>query len=148
VGEVLKYLLDSDLISQPRKITPNRFAAHWLANVKEEETFISVVTLQEIQTGIYLLPSGKKRSFLKSWFEREVLIAFAARTLPVTSAIALESGRVIAAAKLAGHMADVGDAFIAATAIVHGLQMATLNRKHFLRLGVKLLDLERTSSQT
>jgi predicted nucleic acid-binding protein len=95
-----------------------------------------------------LLPSGKKRSFLKSWFEREVLIAFAARTLPVTSAIALESGRVIAAAKLAGHMADVGDAFIAATAIVHGLQMATLNRKHFLRLGVKLLDLERTSSQT
>jgi predicted nucleic acid-binding protein len=44
-----------------------------------------------------------------------------------------------AAAKMSGHTAETGDVLIAATAIVHGLTLATLNRKHFERLGVDLV---------
>jgi predicted nucleic acid-binding protein len=34
----------------------------------------------------------------------------------------------------------MADALIAATARIHGLQLATLNRKHFESLGVRLAD--------
>jgi predicted nucleic acid-binding protein len=37
-------------------------------------------------------------------------------------------------------MASLADALIAATAIVHGLSVATLNVKHFEKLGVELVE--------
>ena len=140
MGQVLKYLLDTDLLSQVTKITSDQVVEQWLATMNLEDSFISVITLQEIQTGIDLLPAGRRREALIRWFTRDVVVGFAERTLPVSPAIALECGVLVAAAKLGGHTADSGDALIAATAKVHGLQMVTLNRKHFVRLGVMPID--------
>lgn len=64
---------------------------------------------------------------------------FAGRILPVTAEIAELSGRLIAETKKAAHMAETADALIAATARVHGLKIATLDRNHFEWLGVELV---------
>jgi predicted nucleic acid-binding protein len=50
------------------------------------------------------------------------------------------SGRLIADRKKDAHTLDPTDALIAATARVHGLLVATLNRKHFEKLGVELVE--------
>jgi predicted nucleic acid-binding protein len=60
--------------------------------------------------------------------------------LPVTEEIADLSGRMIAASKKASHTAEMGDTLTAATASIHGLKVATLNRKHFQRLGAELVE--------
>jgi predicted nucleic acid-binding protein len=60
--------------------------------------------------------------------------------LPITESIADECGRLLAASRKANAEAELGDALIAATARVHGLTVATLNRKHFVNLGVELVE--------
>jgi len=100
---------------------------------------MSVVVISELRFGIELRPPGKRQNELRSWLESRVLALFQGRILPVDERVADQCGRLIATAKKAGHSAEMADALIAATAMVHGLKLATLNRKHFERMGVELV---------
>ena len=133
-------LLDTVVISQRIKPNPDERVMRWLSQLHEEEAFLSVVTLQELRTGVELLPAGRKRRDIESWLTSGVRQRYAGRILPITEEIANECGRLIARGKLQGALPETNDALLAATALVHGLQIATLNRKHFERLGVKLAD--------
>lgn len=131
-------LLDTVVISQRIKPNPDERVMRWLSQLHEEEAFLSVVTLQELRTGVDLLPAGRKRRDIESWLTSGVRQRYAGRILPITEEIANECGRLIARGKLQGALPETNDALLAATALVHGLQIATLNRKHFERLGVKV----------
>lgn len=133
-------LLDTVVISQRIKPNPDERVMRWLSQLHEEEAFLSVVTLQELRTGVELLPAGRKRRDIESWLTSGVRQRYAGRILPITEEIANECGRLIARGKLQGALPETNDALLAATALVHGLQIATLNRKHFERLGVKVAD--------
>jgi toxin FitB len=135
----LKYLLDTDVLSQPTKKTPNPQVVRWIDEVAEEDLFLSVVSLQETQTGIDLMPFGRRRRDLEAWLRQAVAIRFAGRILPIDDLVALDCGHLVATAKKAGHTPGLGDVFLAATARVHGLQLATLNRKHYTWFDVKLV---------
>lgn len=113
---------------------------HWLSQLPEEDAFLSVVTLQELRTGIDLLPAGRKRRDLDSWLVSDIRRGYAGRILPVSEEIADVCGRLIARGKKEGAIPEANDALLAATAMVHGLQLATLNLKHFERLGVELVE--------
>jgi predicted nucleic acid-binding protein len=108
--------------------------------VSHESIFLSVITLVELRRGIQLLPQGKRREALDEWLLNDVAEAYEGRILPVTAAIADLAGRVAAAAKQDGYTVELADVLIAATARVHGLAVVTLNRKHFERLGVELVE--------
>jgi len=136
----LASLLDTDVVSQWSKPLPDAQVASWLATVLLEETYISVVTIQELRTGIERLPAGRKRSGLDPWLTDSVLVKYEARILPVTLEIADLCGRMLGSRDLAGFHPENTDAYIAATARVHGLSVATLNRKHFEKLGVELVE--------
>jgi len=62
------------------------------------------------------------------------------RILPIGIEIADLCGRILAAEEKLGFHPDVSDAYIAATARVHGMLVATLNRNHFKRLDVELVE--------
>jgi predicted nucleic acid-binding protein len=88
------------------------------------------MTIQEVRAGIEAMPQGAKRHLMERFSER---------ILPVDSAVADECGRLFVSAKKQGRLPALGDVLIAATVKVHGLTLATLNRKHFERLGVKMV---------
>jgi predicted nucleic acid-binding protein len=136
----LSSLLDTNVVSQRIKTHPDHKVVNWLSQLPEEDAFLSVVTLQELRTGIELLPAGRKRRDLDSWLVADIRRGYAGRILPITEEIADVSGRLIAKGKKEGAIPEANDALLAATAIVHGLQLATLNRKHFERLGVELVE--------
>jgi predicted nucleic acid-binding protein len=135
----LKYLLDTDVISQATKAKPHTEVLTWLRDRQDSELWLSAITIEELRFGLELLPKGKRRRELESWLEDRILHRFAGRILPVEERVADKCGRLFAAAKLAGDNLDMGDVFIAATASVHDLKIATLNRKHFDGLGVELV---------
>ena len=112
---------------------------NWWKKQDELSLILSTIVFQEARFGIEMLPAGIKRDRLEEWLEVRLRGEFAGRILPVTVEIAELSGRLIADEKKASHTADVADTLIAATALVHGLQVATLNRNHFERLGVELV---------
>lgn len=139
MGKVLRYLLDTSVVSQRIKPQPDENVVHWLSQLRQEDAFLSVITLQELRTGIELLPSGRKRRYLDSWLTTDIHRGYSGRILAVTEEIADTCGRIIARARKAGTTPDTNDVLLAATALVHEMSLATLNRKHFEPLGVELV---------
>jgi len=135
----LSFLLDTNIVSQKTKLEPHPKAIEWLIKLPMEQAFLSVVTIQESRTGFELLDPGKRRRTLEAWFESEVLQGYSGRILPVTEEIADVCGRFVAIMRKLATTPDINDMLIAATAVVHGLTLVTLNDKHFKDLPVKLI---------
>jgi predicted nucleic acid-binding protein len=136
----LTYLLDTNVVSQTSKLDPDVAVMRWWKQQDELSLMLSAIVFQELRFGIEMLSVGRKRDRLEEWLEVRLRGEFADRILPVTVEIAELSGQLIAETKKAAHTAETGDALIAATARVHGLKVATLNRTHFEWLGVELVE--------
>ena len=139
-GEVLKILLDTDIVSQLIKDVPHPKAYAWLKRVIDEDLYLSVISVGEIREGIEMMDSGHKKRRLDRWLVDEVLTDYRERILPIGVEIADLCGRILAVEEKTGFHPDVSDAYIAATARVHGMSLATLNRKDFVRLGVEMVE--------
>jgi len=136
----LNSLLDTNVISQRTQATPDAGAARWLSRTPSSEMYLSVISLAEIRFGIEELDPGRKRQNLEDWLEHDLRQGFAGRFILVDERIAEEAGRITSMGKKAGAWPEYADALIAATARVHGLQVATLNWAHFKDLGVELVE--------
>jgi predicted nucleic acid-binding protein len=118
-------LLDTNVVSELRmaragRADPNVVA--WSRSVRPGDLYLSVVTLQEIETGVLLRERADPRqgAILRRWLEGKVLRGFAGRILPVTIPIARRCAAL--------HVPDPRpgrDALIAATALVHGAEVWT-----------------------
>jgi len=92
---------------------------------------ISVVTLAELSYGIERLSAGRRRTHLEAWLREELPERFEGRVLPISSVIAQIWGKIIAAREAAGLPIGAMDAFLAATARIHGLTIVTRNVSDF-----------------
>ena len=127
----MTFLLDTNVVSEWVKPRPNRGVVGWLAEVDEDRVFLSVVTLAELRHGIDRLADGNRRKRLDAWLRDEVPLRFEGRLLPVDQAVADGWGQVVARHEAAGRPIGIMDAFIAATANVHGLTLVTHNESDF-----------------
>lgn len=130
------FLLDTVVISEIRKRTPDPGVLRWLSKQQDDQLFLSVVTLGEIERGIEKQRKAEPdfADELTAWLESLTRL-YADRLLPITPGIALRWGRL--SAQL-GH--DGADLLIAATALAHGLTVATRNTSHFEPTGVGLIN--------
>jgi len=111
----------------------------WLSQLPAQDAFLSVVTIQEIRAGIELLSAGQKRRNLELWLGRDIRRGYAGRILPIAEEIADRCGRLVAQELRDAKTPATNDMLIAATAQVHGLQLATLNWDHFEGLDLQLV---------
>lgn len=133
-------LLDTNVVSELRKVAAgkadDRFAA-WSRKTDITDCWLSVINIQELEIGVCLAErrDTKSAAVLRDWLEQQVLATFRDRILPVDLAVVRQSARY--------HVPDpapVRDALIAATAVVHGLAVATRNVADFRRSGVELIN--------
>jgi predicted nucleic acid-binding protein len=134
------YLLDTNILSETLRPLPNGKVAVWLEKQTKESQFLSVVTIGELRRGTTLLSQGARRTQLEQFIEFAVPLWFGQRVLPVTQAIAERWGALDAHRQAAGRPLGVTDGMIAATALEHGLALATRNTKDFAGLGVGLIN--------
>lgn len=127
----MNFLLDTNVISEPMKPRPNVGVLAWLAEVDEDSVFLSVVTITELRYGIERLATGRRRDYLDGWLRKHLTSRFGERILPVDFKIADTCGRLVARSESAGRPMEPRDAFIAATAEVHGLALVTRNASDF-----------------
>lgn len=127
------YLLDTNVVSEIRKTGTGRANPHvmsWANRVDTDLTYISVMTIQELEKGV--LPAERRDpasgSILRSWLRNDVHEAFDGRILPVDIEIAR-----IAASLHVPNPAPVTDALVAATALVHNMTLVTRNIGAFSR---------------
>jgi len=123
----MSFLLDTNIISEFMKQQPNEGVLAWLAGVNEDTVFLSVVTIIELRYGIERLAAGRRRRRLDEWLGKELTARFAGRILPVDLEVADACGKLVARSESLGRSMEPRDAFIAATAVVHGLALVTCN---------------------
>jgi predicted nucleic acid-binding protein len=128
----VKYLVDANVLSEPTKPTPDDRVVAWLRS-HEPDLVVNPIILGELEYGILLLPAGRRRKLLEQWFSASVQRM---QVLDFDTTTAASWARLIARLKMKGHSMPVKDSLIAATALAHGLIMATRNTNDFLKCGV------------
>ena len=127
----MNFLLDTNAVSEWVKPRPNPGLIRWMEAADEDRLFLSVITLAELHYGVERMPAGLRRSRLERWLRLELLPRFERLFLPVSEEIALVWGRIVALNESAGRPTEIMDAFLAATAQVHGFTLVTRNVSHF-----------------
>jgi predicted nucleic acid-binding protein len=132
------FLLDTNVLSELRRRerTHPRVAA-WVDALPATDLCLSVITVLEIEAGTLMLArrDAAQGALLRTWIDTRVLPAFSGRILAVDTAVAQRCARL----HVPGPRPE-RDALIAATALVHGLQVVTRNTADFRPMGVALID--------
>jgi toxin FitB len=127
----VKFLVDTNVVSEWVKIRPDSGVVDWMTEVDEDRVFISVISLAELRRGIERMPNGDRRSRLEEWLREELPQRFERRVLLVDYAVAEAWGRIVARCEMAGRPISTMDGFIAATAEVHDMALVTRNVSDF-----------------
>ena len=132
----MSYLLDTNVISEVRRPSPNPGVKSWFEEATGEDLFLSVLTIGEIRQGIERLRGRdpEQTEVFERWLER-LHRDFQDRLLPVSAAVAESWGRLNAPSPL-----PVIDSLLAATALVHGLTFVTRDTSALEKTGVSILD--------
>jgi predicted nucleic acid-binding protein len=136
----VRLLLDTNVLSEVTKPSPDANVLGWLDRLDEDRTFISVVSIAEIRRGVALMDEGRRRDSLTEWLARELPQRFEQRVLPVDEAVALAWGDLLGVAKRRGRGLSSMDGLIGATAIAQSLTLATRNIKDFDGFGIDLYN--------
>jgi predicted nucleic acid-binding protein len=124
----MNFLIDTNVLSEMRKRAPDPAVVTWIKARSITSLFISVLTLGEIRKGVELISDGVCKQALNDWLMVELPVFFAGRVLAVDERVSDRWGKLVAAA---GRPVPAIDSLLAATAVEHGLQIATRNVKDF-----------------
>lgn len=129
------FLLDTNVVSETRKPKPHGGVMAWLDAQDTNALFISAMTIGELQRGVEVTreQDEDKALEIETWLEQ---IVASGQLLALDAAVCREWAKLMHAKS--DTLAD--DAFIAATANVHGLTVATRNVRDFKALGVATVN--------
>ena len=129
------FLLDTNIVSESRKSKPHGGVTAWLAAQEAATLYISAMTIGEVQRGIEMTRNqdAGKAAEIEAWIEQ---IMVSGQVLAMDAAVCREWARL-----MHGKSDTLTeDAFIAATALVHRLTVATRNVRDFKSLGVNTIN--------
>ncbi len=135
----MNYLLDTCVVSELVKYTPDKNVIAWLDNTANERLFLSVITIGEIRKGITKLPESKKKQLLTNWL-LSLVEDYRSRIYPVNFAVAENWGDIQGHAEKQGTSLSSVDSLIAATAYTYNLVIVTRNEKDFIPSNVPILN--------
>ena len=129
-------LINTDILLALNKRRRSHDVEAWFSRQRDNDLFLSVVSIGEIERGIALQRRSNAifASALAEWLD-QVLATFSDRILPFDLAAARRWGPLSAA--FGHHGADLQ---IAAMALEHGLTVVTRNVSHFDLTGVSVVN--------
>lgn len=134
----MKWLLDTNVVSETGKRRPNPMVIEWLAAQAPHQLAVSVVTIAELHSGALAITEVGRRGELLQWIGTSKWIAESSLALSLEIVIDwLQMARLLAAKRITRQAPDL---LIAATARVHNLIVVTRNVRDFAETGVRVYD--------
>ena len=135
----MRFLLDTCVLSEMIKSTPDLRVIQWFEARKPHELFISAMTWAELQRGVARLPQSKRRSELTLWLT-QLEAGFEGRILAFDQRSAQAWAQITATAEMQGKSMAAFDSIIAATARAFDCKLVTRNVRDFAHWDIDLLD--------
>ena len=133
-------VLDTNVVSELMRPSPNPAVESWIANRPAGTLFFSAVGEAELRFGVAIMPVGRRRDALASEVEAMLREDFADRVLPFDSGAARAYAEIAASRRAAGRPVAEVDCQIAAIANSRGMALATRNVRDFENTGINILD--------
>jgi predicted nucleic acid-binding protein len=132
----VSFLLDTNVVSEIWKKTPDPGVSAWFASVPAGKLFLSVLVVGEIRQGIERLArkDPAQAGTFEQWLSR-LVSAYGDHVVPITARVAEAWGRLSVPDPV-----PVVDGLMAATALVHGWTLVTRNARDVKPTGVRLLN--------
>ncbi len=132
----MKYLLDTNVISELRKKAPNSKVIKWFCNIHSSQLYLSCLTIGEIKVGI--LKIGKKDQQaslgLMKWLN-SLTIDYAEQIIGINLEICEEWAELMSI-----DSTNAIDSLIAAQAKQGNMTLVTRNVKHYHMFDLKILN--------
>lgn len=136
----MKYLLDTNVVSELIKKQPNPNVVQWVDAQDATRMYLSVITLGEIRKGVEKLPPSPRKEKIFTWLSSELLLRFDGRILPLTTEAMLRWGERTGQLEMQGTILSAIDSLIAAIALHAQCTLVTRNTDDFRGIGIPLLN--------
>lgn len=134
------FILDTNVVSELRKASDGRADKNvtaWASNLSTQSLYISAISLMELEIGVQGMERKDQAQgvILRKWLDDHVTPFFSGRIVPVDEAVARKCAELHVPNRKSER-----DALIAASALVHGMIVATRNVADFEKTGAKILN--------
>ena len=126
----MNYLLDTCVISELVKPSPDAKVVDWLSSTPTERLYLSVITIGEVRKGLTKLPDSKRKDRLTNWLNT-LIEDYQNRIYPINLTVAENWGIIQGNAEKSGKPMSSLDSLIAAIAYTHNLILVTRNERDF-----------------
>ena len=133
-------IADTNVVSEFMRDDPDPVVMAWARTVAPADLSICVVTVEEIERGLGLLPAGRRRRDLEGRW-RDLVDTFADAVVVYDLPAAKETAAILVAAQAAGRPMSLADAQIAGICRSGGHELATRNIDDFATVsGLALIN--------
>lgn len=126
-----RLLLDTNVVSELTRPRPNPAVVAYLGQLDPAQTYLSLMTVGEIERGIAQVDSPARAVKLRNWLDGHLLPHYAGRILPLDESVIRRWGELMALPAVRSRSGIAIDALIAATASTHRLTLVTRNARDF-----------------
>lgn len=135
----MRYLLDTCVLSELVKSTPDAHVIRWFEARKAHELCISAMTWGELQRGVTRLPESKRKSELTLWLQ-QLETGFEDRILAFDKNVSRVWAHMTAQTETQGKSMAAFDSIMAATARAHDCKLVSRNVRDFVNAGIDVIN--------
>jgi len=135
----MRILLDTCALAELRDPRGHPAVKEAVALLRDDELYLSALTVGEISKRIFLLRDGRKKRSLSAWLI-SLENQFADRILPLEHETAHLWGEISARCQENGVIVALLEGLLAATALRHGLHIMTRSTQGFVAMGTLIVD--------
>lgn len=135
----MKYLLDTCVISELVKPSPDKKVLKWIKSEPSHSLFLSVITIGEIRKGLSKLPDSDKKERLTLWLNL-LIEEYGDRILTIDLTVAENWGEMLGKAEKNGKPIPAIDSLIAAITYTHNMTLVTRNETDFIPANIPVIN--------
>lgn len=136
----MRYLLDTNIISEVIAKKPNQKVLDLLNSLDENDVYLSVITIGEIRFGIQKVESQTKKEQLLLWLEDDLLQRFKGRIVNIDVDTMLIWGEINQHLQSIGRVIPIMDSLIASSCVADDFTLVTRNVKDFYNFNIEIIN--------